>query len=903
MKQKSLAISLALLASVGVSCDSPTRMPTTGSISIILLTPGTGGMILSNTARALSATADITPVDAPQANLTLQGARVTVTGPTNKTVSSTTPNGANFDLTVTDLAPGSYTVVVEGLVASQTVYFGQTANVSVTAGGDTPASVTFASFQPALTAPTVVDTADVLHFLVSFGAVANASSYIVAVSPNSDMSAATTKTSATTSVDVTVPSEGKYFVTVKAVNSAVPTGGAPSTPKGVYAFQGVATVTVTPPNPTVAIGATQALAADAKDSDGNAVPNVQWFWVSENQSVARVSQAGVVTGVSGGTATITAVGKGTPGSTTVTVGAQLATKLAFSIQPASAVAGDPLSPAVQVEIQDAAGNRVTSSRDAVTIAFGNNAGAGTLSGTKTVNAIDGIASFSGLWINKIGTAYTLSATGTGLTAATSAGFNITPAAAAKLAFTQQPTNAQGSVAMAPVTVTITDQFDNPTAATNSVVLSLGANLWKTVFSTGGSLVGGAATPAVGGVATFNNLRVDKPAPGYTLVATSPGLTPATSNAFNVNLTISQITSGFYHMCAIATGGAYCWGYNGDNQLGSLTGQTTTDSIAALVRAGGLNFTSITAGPSHSCALTAAGAAYCWGYNGNGQLGTNNTTSSDVPVAVVGGHVFAQLDAGNNHTCGVTTAATPANGPEDRQVYCWGFNGSGQLGDNTILPKLVPTRVAEPLQSTTHASQVSAGGSHTCARAINGNVYCWGEDNIGQVGDGVVIPGGADKLVPTAVNAPGILWTSVSAGNNHSCGVTAANVARCWGAGTNGQLGDGNSVNNSSPVIVTGGLSWTNVAAANSHSCGVAGGVGYCWGYNGDGQLGDDNAPTGSNNPVTVSGGLTFIQMEAGLYSSCGRTATAVYCWGTNYYGQLGSPGSGILRKAPVQMVQ
>ena len=893
VKQKVLALSAALFACVSLSCDGPTRLPTTGSISVVLLIP------------AASRSGDLVPADG-NASLTLQSARVTVTGPTNKTVTSTTPNGANFDLTVTDLQPGSYTVVVEGLVGTQTAYFGQTAGVGVTAGSSTDAQVTFASFQPTVAAPSVVDTSDVLHFTVSYGAVANATSYIVAVSPNSNMSGATTKTVNTTSTDITVTSEGKYYVTVSAANTMVPSGGVPSAPKGVYAFQGVATVTVTPANPTIAQGATQQMAADAKDSDNNTVASVAWFWASSNHTVATVSQTGLVTGVGGGTATITAVGKGTPGSTNITVTAlpaPAAAKLAFSIQPASTVAGDAMSPAVQVEIQDAAGNRITSSRDPVTIAFGNNAGSGTLAGTKVVNAINGIASFSGLWVNKAAAGYTLAAASGSLTGATSDPFTISAGAPAKLAFSQQPTPTQaGNVSITPaVTVTIADQFDNAvTTATNNVTVAIGTNPWKNVFGTGGATISGPALTlaAVAGVATFPGLKIDKPGPAYTLSGSATGLTNATSSAFNINMAVGAIATGGYHTCAVAVGGSFCFGNNGNGQLGT-PNTTQNDSIPSLVRTA-IVFTSITAGYYHSCGLNAAGAAFCWGYNNNGQLGNNSQTDSDIPVAVAGSHVFAQISAGYLHTCGVTTASATA--AEDRQVYCWGYNNNGRLGDNTNVQKLVPTRVAEPLQTTTRASQVSSGQNHTCARAITGAAYCWGYDYYGQLGDAVVIPGGADKFVPTAV-AGGFSFASVAAGGYHSCGVitTSGNV-RCWGYNGNGQLGDGSAnVNNSSPQLVSN-LNWTMVSTGTYHTCGILSGTAYCWGNGGDGELGNDNT-TDSNVPVQVAGSINFNAVFGGQYHTCGRAAAAVYCWGYNGNGQLGSPGTGGIKKTPTQIIQ
>jgi hypothetical protein len=905
VKNKALLLSLALLLGT-LSCDKSTGLATTGSISVVLLSESGEPLDLRASEDGVGSA-----IIGSRANLLLSSVRVTVSGPTNRTVTVSTASGGFFNATVDGLAPGTYAVTVEGLVGTEVGHFGTTTGVSVSAGSSTPANITFPVFQPQLTASSVPDTTDVLRFEVTYPAVTGATSYIVQYGTSPTLAGASQVTVTTTTANVTVANEGLYYVRVRAVNGAVSGGGLASSIVTVFAFQGVATVTITPPTPSVAAGSTVQLTAEARDADNVVVPNVSWFWASDNHTIARVSQTGLVTGVAGGSVTITAVGKGMPGGTALTV-SQSAAALAFSIQPGNATAGEALSPAVQIEVRDGAGNRMTSSRDPVTIAFANNAGGGTLTGTKTVNAVDGIASFTGLSINKAAAGYTLSATSGSLPAATSSAFTIAPAAAAKLVFTTQPVNAQGNVSMGSVTGSISDAFDNVvTSATNSVTLSIANNPWKGVIGLGGNLSATQLTvPAVAGVATFTNVSVDKPGVGYTLTAASPSLTPATSTPFNVNLTIAgSLTAGSNatHSCAVTTGGTYCWGNNSNLQLGALTGITPIDSIPALVR-GGLTFTSVTAGGAHSCGLTAAGAAYCWGAGSAGRLGNGGTTSSDVPVAVVGGHVFAQIDAGSAHTCGVTTAsAVPA---EDRQVYCWGSGGNGQLGDGLASGTAsTPVRVAEPLQTTFRAISVSAGSSHTCAvsnsaSATSGGAFCWGFGGSGQVGDGAA----ASPLVPTLVTGLHI-FTAISAGSSHSCGIVqtgpSAFVARCWGRNAEGQLGDGANAQQNAPALVAGALTtWTRISAGGAHSCGTAATITWCWGINSNGELGDDNANgTNTNQPTPVAGNLSFVSVDAGANHTCGRTASAAYCWGSNSAGRLGSPGVNQVKRAPTLIIQ
>jgi len=206
-----------------------------------------------------------------------------------------------------------------------------------------------------------------------------------------------------------------------------------------------------------------------------------------------------------------------------------ATRLVFVGQPSTTTAGSPLSPAVQVAAQDDAGNTVTGFTGNVSVAIGTNPGGGTLSGTTSVAAVNGVATFANLSINKAGTGYTLQATASGLTGATSTSFNITPAAASVLAFTGQPSNTTAGATISPaVQVTARDAFGNTaTAFTGTVSVAIGTN------PGGGTLSGTTSVAAVNGVATFANLSINKAGSGYTLQATASGLTGATSTSFNI----------------------------------------------------------------------------------------------------------------------------------------------------------------------------------------------------------------------------------------------------------------------------------------------------------------------------------------------------------------------------------
>ena len=304
---------------------------------------------------------------------------------------------------------------------------------------------------------------------------------------------------------------------------------------------------VQPGNTTAGESITPAVEVELRDVDGNRVTEA-------NQTVAlalgRNPGGGVLTGpvslaAQNGVASFTGLkidqaGSGyqlkatVPGLTDATsmsfdVLTRPATQLAFITQPTTTLTGESIEPAVVVELRNVLGERVESANLAVTISLATNPSAGTLSGTMTRNAIDGRATFPGLSVDKAGAAYTLQATAEGLTGAVSGGFDIVAKPAAKLVFTIQPANTTAGEAITPdVKVEIRDRDGALlTTAANPVTLNLGSN------PTGGTLSGTMTREAVGGVATFAGLQIEKSGDGYKLLAASPGLTGGLSNAFNI----------------------------------------------------------------------------------------------------------------------------------------------------------------------------------------------------------------------------------------------------------------------------------------------------------------------------------------------------------------------------------
>ena len=225
-------------------------------------------------------------------------------------------------------------------------------------------------------------------------------------------------------------------------------------------------------------------------------------------------------------------------------------------------------------------------------------------------------------------------------------------------------------------------------------------------------------------------------------------------------TFTSVSLGPQHACAVATGGAmYCWGNNVNGQVGD---GTFIARSAPTALNDGRSYSSVSAGSSHTCALTTAGAAFCWGSGANGQLGAGSIASSSKPVAVSGGLTFSAIGAGNSsHTCALTAAGA---------VYCWGNNANNQLGDGTAIQRLVPTQV---LSSVAFAS-ISIRNFSGCGRNAAGQPFCWGYNGFGQIGDGTFtqrVAPVAVTWVEGAVSTPVSLV--VNGGNNQTATVSTA----------------------------------------------------------------------------------------------------------------------------------
>jgi alpha-tubulin suppressor-like RCC1 family protein len=344
-----------------------------------------------------------------------------------------------------------------------------------------------------------------------------------------------------------------------------------------------------------------------------------------------------------------------------------------------------------------------------------------------------------------------------------------------------------------------------------------------------------------------------------------------------------------HACLVTIdGAAQCWGFNLFGQLGNGTTTSSTTPVQVSGLASGASL--VSAGGGHTCALIGSGAAECWGYSKVGQLGNGTTTNSSIPVLVSGlSSGVISIAAGLYHTCAVTNAGA---------ALCWGDNGYGQLGNNTTTTETVPVAVSFGLFG--NAVSVTAGDYHSCAVTGLGAAVCWGLGSSGQLGTGASIN---QSLTPVAVADLSSGVKQISAGVTHTCAVTNAGSVFCWGANQYGQLGNGTTTQSNFPVGVSGLSSGAvAVSAGEIHSCAhtSAGGV-LCWGDNSSGELGN-GTNTGSTVPVAVSGLSGGVQaISAGSEFTCAVTeGGAVECWGNNGDGNLGD-GNGADTNAPVMV--
>ena len=354
----------------------------------------------------------------------------------------------------------------------------------------------------------------------------------------------------------------------------------------------------------------------------------------------------------------------------------------------------------------------------------------------------------------------------------------------------------------------------------------------------------------------------------------------------VGNSVIALTAGAQHSCALLEGGEVrCWG---DDQFGQLgDGQPGAPRASAATVSGlGGSAIAVEAGEYHTCAILSGGAVRCWGKNNAGQLGDGSTTDRAAPVAVQGlpGAVRA-LGGGVDSSCAVTQAGalycwgaqypllafdggsltarlypglesgiTDVSGGDyhfcalgpNNMIRCLGENAYGQFGTGQIGGETPQPAVGLAAGIT----QLSAGSSHTCARAASGQLQCWGDNRFGQLG----IAETSQRLVPTQVSGLDAGIVAVGIGNYHGCALTSAGAVKCWGDNGGQQVGDGSTELRRTPVDVLGlGSGVRALAVGSDSSCAIdQNRRALCWGANYSGQLGiggpPDTAPPAARRP-------------------------------------------------------
>ncbi|HEY3546111.1 MAG TPA: hypothetical protein VGK17_08460 [Propionicimonas sp.] len=369
------------------------------------------------------------------------------------------------------------------------------------------------------------------------------------------------------------------------------------------------------------------------------------------------------------------------------------------------------------------------------------------------------------------------------------------------------------------------------------------------------------------------------------VLLGPGATTAQAAP---KLVFKAVSAGFVDTCALTTKGAVkCWGYNGDGELGN--GTTVNSAVPVAVSGLGKKVKAISSGSYFSCALTTKGAVKCWGSNNYGQLGDNTTTNSTTPVAVYGLNKGVKaISAGNFFACALTTKGA---------VKCWGANTYGQLGNGTTTGSAKPVAVSGLGKGI---KALGSGGYHACALTTKGAPKCWGYNGEGELGDNTKL----NSAVPVAVYSLGKGVKALSAGSYTTCALTTKSQVKCWGYNGDGELGDGTTTSSLKPVLAGGlGKKVKAITYGDIHGCAVntSGGV-KCWGYNGYGALGDNTTTTSSTPVQAYNMGAKIKAVAAGGYHSCAVTTKgAVKCWGFNAYGELGD-GTATTSHKPVRVL-
>jgi alpha-tubulin suppressor-like RCC1 family protein len=337
----------------------------------------------------------------------------------------------------------------------------------------------------------------------------------------------------------------------------------------------------------------------------------------------------------------------------------------------------------------------------------------------------------------------------------------------------------------------------------------------------------------------------------------------------------------YHSAAIKTDGTlWLWGYGSFGRLGNNSLINQSSPVQTI--SGGNDWKQVSLGGDHSSAIKTDGTLWLWGNANSGKLG-NNTVNIDQssPVQTIsGGNDWKQVSLGIDHSSAIKTDGT---------LWLWGNANSGKLGNNTV--NIDQSSPVQTISGGTNWKQVSLGNGHSSAIKTDGTLWLWGGGGCGRLGNNSII----NQSSPVQTISAGTNWKQVSLGTDHSSAIKTDGTLWLWGAGCRGSLGTNNAVDQSSPVqTIAGGTNWKRVSLGCNHSSAIkTDGTLWMWGYNNQGNLGNGDTINRSS-PVQVTSSSDWAHVSAGTGWKASKSTIAVKCdgtlwgWGSNGYGQLAS---------------
>lgn len=341
------------------------------------------------------------------------------------------------------------------------------------------------------------------------------------------------------------------------------------------------------------------------------------------------------------------------------------------------------------------------------------------------------------------------------------------------------------------------------------------------------------------------------------------LSPQPSSLFSIGVT--KVAVGFSHTCALKAGALWCWGSNGYGQLG--VGNLIEANQPQLVNQMASGVSDFSLGRFSTCAIK-NGKLSCWGANWNGQLGlgslnlVNHTEPVELPIFPGGNQRITHISMGYSHGCAI----------KDGALYCWGSNTNGELGNGGVASsQLVPVAV---LSMADNVTQVSTKWPYTTCALKNKELYCWGRAD-----------GGRSLLGYTQDQSSPVLMGSLNSGIqgfvrgwNQSC-VIVNGALKCWGWAPNLGLGHFDQTLIGLSDVLNMGSGIRSIASGNNHSCAIKNGQLFCWGSNTNYQLGLGVGPNQHTAQRVQAGDVDFSNVQIGLDHSCSLAFGQIYCWG------------------------